>query len=60
MKIVGMSVREIRFATGHGAFRVLYLATDVIFILHAFQRRKLGRRQNGSWIWRRYELALLR
>jgi|SRR6185437_11675227 len=39
MKSVGMSVREIRIRDRAGAFRVLYLATDVIFILHAFQKK---------------------
>ena len=34
-----MSGREIRIRDRAGAFRVLYLATDVIYILHAFQKK---------------------
>ena len=39
MKNVGVGVRELRLRDRAGAFRVLYLATDVIYILHAFQKK---------------------
>jgi phage-related protein len=39
MKGVGTAVRELRIRGAAGAFRVLYVATDAIYILHAFQKK---------------------
>jgi len=41
MKTIGPGVREIRVRDVTGAFRVIYIATfaDVIYVLHAFQKK---------------------
>jgi|SRR5580698_9835175 phage-related protein len=39
MKSVGMGVREIRIRDTAGSFRVLYVTTGVIYVLHAFQKK---------------------
>jgi phage-related protein len=41
MTSVGPGVREIRIRDNTGAFRVLYVANiaDVVFVLHAFQKK---------------------
>lgn len=39
MKSIGMGVREIRIRDRVGAFRVLYAATDAIYVLHAFPKK---------------------
>lgn len=39
MKGIGVGVREIRVRDRAGAFRVLYVSTDAVYILHAFQKK---------------------
>ena len=41
MQAVGASVREIRIATGVGAFRVIYVQIigDTVHVLHCFQKK---------------------
>jgi phage-related protein len=47
MQSVGASVREMRIRDRGGAFRVLYIATDAVYILHAFQKKTRGYDEAG-------------
>src|SRR3546814_17435448 len=53
MSTVGQGVKEIRVRDRAGAFKVIYVAkfADAVYVVHFFQKKKIGRASCGERVW---------